>query len=122
LREKVVAGWRPDEGYREASSCCDASKPDFEPLTLSVVAGLLRKTPHPAFADAKATFSRKGRRSARPLATPNTLAARRHQPYKSLISSGCPKPSAAGAERGWRASFTVNPPNLIRVMPAEESR
>jgi hypothetical protein len=52
-----------DEGYREARSCRHASKPDFEPLTLSVVAGLLRKTPHPTFADAKATLSRKGRRN-----------------------------------------------------------
>jgi hypothetical protein len=52
-----------DEGYREARSCRDDPKPDFEPLTFSVVAGLLRNIPHPTFADAKATFSRKGRRN-----------------------------------------------------------
>jgi hypothetical protein len=51
-----------DEGSREARECRDAPTPEFEPLTLSVVAGLLRKTPHPTFANAKATFSRKGRR------------------------------------------------------------
>jgi hypothetical protein len=44
LREKVVAGWRPDEGYCEASL-----------LTLVrgwMFGGSLCETPHPTFASA----------------------------------------------------------------------
>ena len=40
----------------------------------ATVAGSLRDTPHPTFAKAKATFSRKGRRNAR--ATPKVLILR----------------------------------------------
>jgi hypothetical protein len=47
----------------------------------SIIAGLLRKTPHPTFADAKATFSRKGRRKAR--AHPQFTFANHNRTYSS---------------------------------------
>jgi hypothetical protein len=52
--EGVIASAMTDEGYSEAILLC------FN--TLKSCKYLLRKTPHPTFADAKATFSRTGRR------------------------------------------------------------
>jgi hypothetical protein len=50
LREKVVAAWRPDEGYCEASLARVAPRRTIEVS--------LRDTPHRTLADARATFSR----------------------------------------------------------------